>query len=333
MLLNFFKFIPAKILKYIKQNLLNHNLKKAYIYDLNRYKHYFYPFGKDTIKKLLGRIIVTYHVIEKGLTMPEIRIGFGEDKILVLCELCKIFINKYGIEEVQLEHAIRVILEYEEFHEINNYKLNPEIKKAISFFKDRTNIFPCSQKIMTKDEYFKNNMANFLHFSNSRASVRNFTTENVSIESIINSLNLAKNAPSACNRQSWRTYIYTNQSLINKILDIQGGNRGFGYLTNKLIIITGELSVFSHVAERNQVFIDGGIYAMNLLYSLHYYKIAACILNCCHAPSKDKELRTLCNILDSEVFIVMIACGIPPNNFKITISKRYDIGKTTNFID
>ena len=105
-------------------------------------------------------------------------------------------------------------------------------------------------------------------------------------------------------------YVFVNKKQIVKILEIQGGNRGFGHLTNKLIIIAAELGGFSGLSERNQAFVDGGIYAMNTLYALHYNQVAACIMNCSTSPEKDKQLRSLCKIKESEVFIAMVACGI-----------------------
>jgi nitroreductase len=115
-------------------------------------------------------------------------------------------------------------------------------------------------------------------------------------------------------------------------LEIQGGNRGFGHLVNKLMVITSETGVFSSESERNQAFIDGGIYAMNLLYSLHYYNIACCILNCSNTVEKDRRLRELCGVKESEVFISMVSLGMPPNDFKAAASIRYPIEKTNKIV-
>jgi len=103
-------------------------------------------------------------------------------------------------------------------------------------------------------------------------------------------------------------------------------------LTNKLIIVASELGVFTGQEERNQAYIDGGIYLMNLVYSLHYNKIGACILNCSNSIEKDIELRKLSMIKESEVFIAMVACGIPPETFKIATSTRYSLDKTNVII-
>jgi hypothetical protein len=70
---------------------------------------------------------------------------------------------------------------------------------------------------------------------------------------------------------------------------------------------------------------------MNVLYSLHFFKIGACILNCSTTPQKDVLLQNLCKTDKSEVFIAMVACGIPPKNFKSASSPRYELEKIANF--
>ncbi len=119
---------------------------------------------------------------------------------------------------------------------------------------------------------------------------------------------------------------------MNDILQKQGGNRGFGQLANKQIIIVSEVGVFGSDGKRNSAFINGGMFGMNLLYALHYEKIAACILNCSNWPKKDLELRKLCKIKESEEFIAMLTCGNSPENFRLALSKRYNIKEISKVI-
>ncbi len=270
-------FLPRRILKVLRKIKVIKNLVVAYQYNLKRYLNYSDTNGINTQIKLIGKIIREYHVVEKGLTMPQIRYGFGKDIIISLCNDCEEYISRYGNEEEQLKHAIGVIFEYEQFHNTYNYELDIKIVSAITKLKIKTSeVYITTQKSISKKEYFKYAESHFYDFSNSRSSVRNYTDEEVPIEKILSALTLIRNTPSACNRQPARTYIYTNKEQIRKILEIQGGNRGFGHLTNKLIIITAELGGFSGLPERNQAYIDGGIYSMNTLYALHYHQIAAC---------------------------------------------------------
>jgi nitroreductase len=274
-------------------------------------------------------------VIEKGLTMPESRMGFGRERIISLCRECLNFTEKYGQNDQQINHAIGVVFEYEEYHQSKNFKLDEDVIAAIIRLRKslKKEIERSSQIRTTRKEYFKNVKSSFKEFSNSRASVRNFNEEDVPLVKIHNALELARNTPSACNRQSWRTYVYTDKTKIAEILEAQGGNRGFGHLANKLIIIAGELGVFCYINERFQVYIDGGIYAMNLLYALHANEIGACIMNCSFDYEKEQEIKRLSGIKESEVLIVMIACGIPPEEFKIAVSPRYTLDKTNTVIN
>lgn len=277
-------------------------------------------------KKLIGRIIAEYHVLEKGLTMPQPRLGFGRKNVDSLIQNCLAYISRFGANDIQLKHAVSVLLEYRRIHMDNRIEISHNLLSGIeSLQKKITNLASISQFETTEEEYFKDLNNTFPLFSASRRSVRNYSNCVVPTSRLIESVKLAQNAPSSCNRQTSRVYIYSDRIQIQKILEIQGGNRGFGYLTDKLIVITSELGVSHGIYERHQIYVDGGMFAMNLLYSLHYDKIAACPLNCNFSFHKTKILRKLCHVAESEVFILMISCGNVPKSFKIAISKRYPV--------
>lgn len=282
--------------------------------------------NEDNKDKLVGRIIADYHVIEKGLTMAETRLGFGVPRLLGLIELCKKFIVKYGREDEQLNHAIGVVLEYKEFHEQNGFSISSSLlEKMNELFLLHTDVKVTKQKEFTKESYFEKSDSSFALFSNTRLSARNYSEEDIPLELIKQAIDISKNTPSSCNRQTVRAHVFTDKEKISKILEIQGGNRGFGHLSNKLIILTSDLATRHGVYEMSGPYVDGGFYAMNLLYALHHYKIGACPLNCNFSPKKDKLLRKICEIPKNEVFVVMISCGLLPEKFKIPYSKRYSV--------
>ena len=329
------QMLPTVIVNKMRIFKDRYYLIRAYIYDYRRYFNYSRSYNEKTAIKYIGEIITLYHVIEKGLTMPNPRLGFGQEKVIKLCNLCIDYIKSYSIDSFQLKHAICVINEYEYFHNKKNYKFNNNLLSIIQKLKDISKICNKSnQKSITLSDYFKNSKSPFDLFSESRKSVRNFNiTKTIDWDILYNALKLAQNSPSACNRQSWGTYIISDKNKLNQILELQGGNRGFGNLGDKLIIIVGEIGLFSNISERNQVFIDGGIYTMNLLYALHFYEIAACTLNCSFSPDKDIILRKICQIKESEVFIAMILCGVPPESFSITLSPRNPVELSIKKLD
>lgn len=113
-----------------------------------------------------------------------------------------------------------------------------------------------------------------------------------------------------------------DKNLIAQCLSLQNGNRGFGNLVNKLLVVTGDLSSVLGAQEFFDLNTNVGIFIMNLSYALHYNKVAHCILNWYVLPKEDKKLRKLLQIPDEESVVCFIACGDLPERFKIVSSPR-----------
>ena len=278
--------------------------------------------GKDFKSgHILKRIMLEYHVIEKGLTMPDMRLGFGEKVLLALISDINSYVNAFGENDEQVNVAIQVVLEYKRVHNQAQYQLKEEVLEAIETLKKFENRQEgTTQRLMTKEEFYSHNGCSFAEFASSRHSVRFFDGA-IEVEDIKNAIELAQTAPSACNRQSTRVKVVTDKSLIEKVFAIQHGNRGFGHLADKLIVLTVDMQYWD-IATYWGGYVDGGIYAMNLLYSLHYNKIAACPLNANLNANESHLVKTLLNIPDTESIFLFIAIGGVPDTFRLTNSHR-----------
>ncbi|MCF8274257.1 MAG: nitroreductase family protein [Flavobacteriaceae bacterium] len=315
--------IYKKIKKYFP-SILNLGVLFVSLESLRRYIKYSSVTNENSESKLLGRIIADYHVIEKGLTMPVPRLGFGKERILLLIINCIKFIDRYGTSNKQICVAIGVILEYKKFHELKKFILDNEILTKINELSLKSKIQKKTEQLkFSKHDYYKNINSKFDQFSKSRKSIRNYSNQAIPSELINKAIDLAKFAPSSCNRQTIRAHVYECRNRIRQILNIQGGNRGFGHLADKLIILTSDLAYWHGVSEIHGPYVDGGIFAMNLMYTLHFYGVASCPLNCNLSPKKEKKLRKICNIPDSEVFIVMLSLGMVSEQFEVPASIRY----------
>lgn len=333
------RFVPNQIIDIYKaiirmkcpRNDLNkylHNYKQYHNYDIMRsIKHTNSINRNNTPEKIIALIVTVYHTIEKGLTMGNMSLGFGLNQLNYLIELCELYINKYGLENEMLKEALGVISEYALIHESNGNSLESSLKERINNLLTKSQLnYTTHQLNYTKVDYFKYTNSSFDLFSNSRHSLRDFNENiKINIETIEEAINLAQNAPSTCNRQSARLHLISNKELIEEVLKLQKGNRGFGNRTDKLIIVTSDLNCWGGPNERFGPFIDAGIYTMNLLYSLHFYKVGAVPLNWYSSVEDDVKLRDLIAIPDNEVIAVIIACGGLNDNFKVAKSKRRDI--------
>lgn len=310
-----------KAIKFVVQDL------KSYIYDINRY----FNFSKTTNfyrteLTLASQITTRYHVVEKGLTMPDMRLGFGKENILDLIKDLKIYEKKkFSKSNIHFLHALSVLSEYLNVHRLNNFELDKRIVEEIERFEKNYDITPSEQLEMTVSEYFTHQNDSFKNFAETRKSIRNFTNKRVEIEKVEEAIKIAQTSPSACNRQPSRVHIVSDKEKINQILKIQGGNRGFGHLGDKLLVVTGELSVFAGAGERNEVYTNVGLFSMSLLYGLHYKGIGSCVLNWSKNSTTDKELRKIIDIPKAETVVMILLIGYPVENLKIANSPRFDL--------
>lgn len=179
----------------------------------------------------------------------------------------------------------------------------------------------CQKYSINRDVYFSHTNDDFVAFSSSRNSCRNLPGH-VSDDSLKRALELSMTAPSTCNRQSHRIHLLQSDESKKIILSLQSGNRGFGDLADQFILITSDLRCWPSKHQRNAPYVDGGIYLMNLLYCLHYERIAACTLNMYLDAIRTQRLHNELNIPGYEVPIALVAIGIPPETFDLANSHR-----------
>lgn len=312
-----------KLRKY-KQNISNLILLvKSFCLDCVLYYKYSAVFKQDTFNKMEALIILKYHSIEKGLLYNEKRYQFGKQTVMELCQLLKrkdIISNR---QKTQIAAAYLALCSYYELHSEHNIDISGYFPKVdYNLFKKYSDSSLSSIKKQRFSTYFDSSDKDFYHFSNSRCSVRDFTGEKVPFDTIQNVIELAKNAPSVCNRQSVKVYYVDDKKNIDSIFAIQQGLKGYSDEVSQLLVLVSDRNYFYTVGERNQLYIDGGIFLMNLLYALHYYKIAACPAHWGLTQNDDIKTNQLLNMLDSEKVICLVAIGIPQDEFKTTLSLR-----------
>ena len=321
-----------KMARYIADFKRNRNLLNAlnegftFSLYLNHYKlsEKYTNCRLDAPEKMLSEMVISYHSIEKGLAMNGMRLGFGQPKMKKLVALCNEYLNANGDYPTRLLDTIGVIAEYDQLHKKNGYALNKETQNEIDSLLLRINreVSPSHTQQMTADRYFGCSDSNFGDFSVSRHSVRDFTGDPIPEETMNAVFQLAQKAPSACNRQSVRVYAVYDEQKRRKLVDLQNHERGFADRANPLLVITTELQDWGFGEQWFGGYLDSGIYLMNLLYALHYHKVAAVPLNWYADAIANKEIHTLLNIPDSQVVVAFVGCGFPINEFKLVTSKR-----------
>lgn len=299
--------------------------ERYFAYNRDRLVAHSGVFGSVARECLRARIIMNYHILEKGLTMPNRRYGFGAEVVKKLMLQVDDFESRYGRDD-QIDHAAGVIRAYFELHyEADAFKSisDPGYWKLIKLFLSQHNGIPVAKQLhVRRTDFYSKRQSAFPEFAWSRHTLRHYANTDLPSVKIREAVDLARSTPTACNRQHCHVYCVSDKTQMEKLLAIQGGNRGFGHLANKLLVVTADLQDLCVVRERDDIFVNGGMFLMNLCYALHYYEVAHCILNWSRTPEEDQDMRKIVAIPPSETVIAILSCGEAPDEFDVAVSPR-----------
>jgi nitroreductase len=270
-----------------------------------------------------------YHGIEKGLSLRAPRPGFGESQVLKLITLVRKYRKLFGDRQAAAV-AVGCLHAYQQFNGRLG-KHNTTIDTALREFSSNGGGELSDGKTggvqaVKRSDIWRDGMINIAPFLSSRHSIRQFSDEEVDTNQIQQAVQLALRTPSVCNRQAWRVHAIADPTLKGAALALQNGNRGFGEQIKVLLIVTSRLDQFASVGERNQPWVDGGLFAMTLVYALHSLGLGTCFLNWSVPLEIDQALRKVIPIEDSESVITYIAIGKLPEEFAVAMSPRRPVG-------
>lgn len=286
----------------------------------------------NDIEKMQYTLLRENHTIEKGLSLRDTRKGFGQQKVIHLIERLSTYYKIYGtIDHHFLQYPLATIKYYIDYTQKNGVEI-PSIESSFNDLLLKTNNKGIVGQAGIKTENKKNIIVNcnntFKSILSSRHSIRYFKKEIPSKTIIEEALTMAQLTPSACNRQGWKTHIYVGDKSV-ELLKWQDGCRGFEEEIHCSILVTANLKAFLHY-EVHQAYIDGGLYAMNLINALHSCGLGTIPLSTGFSYQKIKRLKAF-GIPENEVPIVIIGVGEMLDTFKVAISTRKSIDITNKW--
>ena len=314
----------GRIKRFLKQNTTygkTRYLNFLYRYDLNRYFKYSATNRSDAAS-IATEIRLLVHALEKGLSNKVPKQGFGEEKARLLLKLMDSYRASCDDPDPQV-----LLLAESTLHSYSTYKNS--CNEALSFLPDTLkSSIPAGATL-----YSGTDMREFEVIARTRHSIREFSDIPVSRESLTQAISLAQTAPSACNRQPCHVFACLNKEKNKKIMARHGGTSGFTD-PGAILVLTGDLVLYKGEYERNLVFFDGGIFMMNLLYSLGCYNLASCPIIWGAEPDNDSFLYDLLNIPPQHEILGLVMVGNHPDHpVKIPVSYKRDTRDILHFID
>lgn len=298
-------------------------LKKEYGYDSSFFARN-YSHSDNTRKKDSYNIILILHSIEKGLSSEKPR-RFGNKKIKELMALIDSYTKYEGYEsDFSFVYAINTLRSYVLFYRSHKWTGAEEYRAASEFVEKYGAIAKMDAGSITikRKDYEKYSRVDYGAFLRSRHSVRKFRKEKLKRSDLECAVEMASLTPSACNRQMCKVYYVENSSKRELIIDKAQGFGGFDRGTINLLLITFDVSANYFIGERNQGWLNAGLFSMNLVNALHSLGIGSCFCQFGNSASEEEEIKECLGIPKSERIAVLIASGYYCDENQIPCSPR-----------
>ncbi len=271
-----------------------------------------------------AKILRHTHMIEKGLSLSAPRKGFGTEKIRELLGMLDEYISLgFPTDGVPFVNAVCVLHQYVAFQNtlgFENAELNQRLETLRPYVDEAftAGVLPMNLETLKQQIH-----GDFPTFFASRHSVRQFSERKIDVTDVKKAVALARKAPTACNRQACKVYFYSDPNTNQELGKLIAGNTGFDGEVQNYLVITADISAFYDTFERNQLYVEAGIFGLSLVQALHYYGIASCILQNGEYVKKNRKFKEICgNIPENEKIALFVAIGYYKDSFHYAVSHR-----------
>ena len=275
-------------------------------------------------KRMHTELFIRTHALEKGMSIGNARYGFGKPKALSLIDDLQRYIDLGGDRRFA-EESCSVLTRYIEYNEQGGADM-ADVAGPLKALMDANGLHDSGHGgiyWLQRNENRRQADMPFDVFSQSRFYVRDFGTEPINKEDIAKALKLCERTPTACNRQSQRVHVFLDREKAQKLLSMQRGCNGFYPDMQGVILLSTDLGSYSF-QEINQMYVDGGLYAMNLMYALHYYGIANIPLTMALKAITLKKIKQTMHLPEAEQPVLLIGIGSYKDRWKVAQSNRKD---------
>lgn len=302
----------------------NINLIRAFFYDFARYRKFSFVSRQTSRSNRRAIIRIFTHYLEGGMCLPDVRLGYGQDKVKSVIGKLRPYIRDFGEDET-VAWAMATLISYFEYHREHDHDLSALEAEFEKLSRESVlNDVDCSggSEAVTAKEIRAAAMVDFQQFMQHRHSIRQYAEGSIEPDTIRRIVKNAQQCPSVCNRQSCKVYALTDQQDVQSVLNYQAGNAGFRQEIRTLFVVTANIGEMNLIGERYQGWIDGGIFAMTLALAIHAEGLGACFLNWSTEPDQDRALRKCLGIPDTELVITLMSAGHLKPEFHVPVSHR-----------
>lgn len=273
------------------------------------------------------------HRLEKGLLMRPRRgvfaLGYIEETVQAYCdrvEAKRSARNGDAIDPRELEWARDVLSQY--FGVVEPHPVVAEARQTFHAVENGHQGYGVGEDASPKIPYVRPvekppvSYEALMDLSRRRRSVRWFRDEEVPRMLIDQAIEVAAQAPSACNRQPFEMRVYDDPELVREIASLPGGTKGYASNIPVIIVIVGKLRAYFSDRDRHVVYIDGSLAAMALMYALETLGLSSCPINWPDVEQREARMQEYLKLEPDERPIMLLAVGYPDPEGMVAYSHK-----------
>lgn len=283
------------------------------------------------------------HRLEKGLIMRPRRPVFAVDYIAETVDAYTNACRLQQLEQTELQWATAVLQQY--FLHCNAHPVVDTAKQRFiaavnapqhSLVSERSSppvAFDCADSIddnaaaplpyryadISKAELSFPQLAQLFK---QRRSVRWFLPQAVPKQLIYQAVDIARQAPSACNRQPFRFDLLAQPAAAQKIAALAMGTVGFAENIQCLLVVVGDLSCYPAERDRHVIYIDASLATMQLMLALETLGLSTCPINWPDIESRELAMAKALQLAPYERPVMLLAVGYADPDGGIAFSQK-----------
>ena len=268
------------------------------------------------------KMLLLVHSIEKGMTMATR--PFGEKKIVDLKKLIILYNKKgYSLDTTAYALSTSIVEEWVVYYREKGWSssIAQEIEQWYNAIpKGRT--IGAGIKTLNKKELLPPDGFSYGDFVKTRRSVRNYAHIKLKDNDVLECINIALLAPTACNRQMVRIYRVSDDKKRQYIMQHIIGISGFEKEYAEIFIIAYDIASLNYYGERNQGYFNAGLVGMTFANALHSKGIGSCFLQWSNTMSETADVKKEMGISNDVCIAGILSAGYYADQSVIPMSTR-----------
>lgn len=263
------------------------------------------------------------HRLEKGLIMQPRRDVFGKAFIGETVDAFVLAVKQNALKESEGNWFNDVLSKY--FEVVSSSLEIDSARKKYESVCQESKILNRAKSIPYARESIKETNISFEQLEvlfKQRRSIRWYEDKVVDISLINKAVDIATQAPSACNRQPFKFHTVMNKDKVKKVADCAMGTTGFSHNLQTIIAVVGDLSAYPAERDRHVIYIDGSLVTMQLMLALETLGLSTCAINWPDIETREKMLDELLGLNKHERTIMLLAVGYADPKGGIPFSQK-----------